>query len=117
MTIVGNNLALTTTPLSLTGNPTAAVISGNQGLDNINGPTITAAATISLGPQSLQPITGTTAISTINGFWSNRFVILAPISAGVNFTTGGNVCNALSPTANVAVFATYTAGLNCWTLK
>lgn len=118
VTITGNNFISAATPLSLTGNSCCAVISGNQGLDNANAPSVIAAATtITLGPQFLQPITGTAAISTLNGYWPNRIVILDPISAGVNFVTGGNICNALSPARNVAVIATYSVGPNCWTLK
>lgn len=115
--ITGNDFTGVTTPIGWAGGAYQAIITNNHGLDDINGPTQIAAPTITLPINTLIPISGTRTIMTMKGFWLTRTATLVPISAEVNFGTGGNICNALSAAKNVMVMATYIAGPNCWSLK
>jgi hypothetical protein len=115
--ITGNDFTGVTTPIGWAGGAYQAIITNNLGLDDTNGPTQIAAPTINLPINPVIPISGTKTITTINRFWLTRAATLVPISAGVNFRTGGNICNALSPAQMVMVMATYIAGPNCWSLK
>lgn len=117
LVITNNNFISSSTPLSLPANPTLDLIEHNQGLDETNAGTVPSAATIALPPNKLIPISGTTTVTTMNGFWPNRSVILMPGSSGLAFNTGGNLCNSVTSTANVAILAVYALGANCWTLK
>lgn len=112
-----NNFLAASTPLSLPTNPSLDLIEHNQGLDDASASNVTSATTITLPPNKLIPITGTTTITTMNGWWPNRVAILMPLSSALNLNTGGNICNSATSTANVAIIATYSVGPNCWTLK
>lgn len=112
VTVQGVNFAGIGTPT--TGGPT-----GDSFADNNSGlgaaPSISSAATISLpGIWHNYKITGATAISTIKGGWANRQALFITPSS-LAFTTGGNICNALTSSANVPVLATYLE--SCWYLK
>lgn len=120
----GSNSAVTVTGNDFTGNtgfitgtPTGASVMGsNNGIDTAVA-TFATAATVTLGSRPIAHLTGTTGVSTINGFWNGRVVTLITTSGAVAFSTGGNICNALTSTQNVPVQATYDATSACWYLK
>jgi hypothetical protein len=113
--ITGNDFTGVTTPIggaSPTGN---TVIANNINLDN-QAPTVASAATIALTIDApTYFITGTTGISTISGGWNGRRVSLITNGGSIAFATGGNICNALTSTANVPVTGWYSG--SCWYLK
>lgn len=79
---------------------------------------IASAATIALSQVTpYWKITGTTGVSTINNYWNGRQVNLVTTGGAVSFSTGGNICNAVTSTQNVPIIATYSAGSACWYLK
>ena len=116
--ITGNDFANSTTPINYApsgGSNTTAIIKDNEGLDNVT-PAVASATTITLPVNPVVSITGTTTVSAMNGGWGNRSVTLIP-AAAVPFTTGGNICNALTATASVPVLAVWNAASTCWNLK
>ena len=118
--IIGNDFSASTLPINYapaTGNASTAVIRDNIKVDNITA-VVASAATIALAPNPMMTLTGTTTISTINGAWSGRQVMMVPTTAGgISFTTGGNICNALHAAANAPVIGQYDGGSGCWFLK
>lgn len=98
------------------GTPTGnSFVSGIVDEQNISQ-SVASAATINLSRVANNwVLTGTAGVSTINGFWSGREVRLITTTGSVSFTTGGNICNALTSTQNVPVLATYVG--SCWFLK
>lgn len=116
-TITGNDISSGTTAwavlLSGTSASTTALVKDNLGIDN-NIATLASAATIGLLTNTLYSITGTTAVTTINGMYSGRMVYLTTPS-GVSFNTGGNICNAVTSAAGNTVIGYWTG--SCWQLK
>lgn len=98
------------------GTPTGnSFVSGIVNMQNVTN-SVASAATISLSTVANNwLITGTTAVTTINGNWSGRTVNLITTTGAVAFNTGGNICNAVTSTANVPITATYLG--TCWYLK
>lgn len=91
-----------------------SVASGNSGMGSPAA--IASGATITLpGVFPTYTISGTSTVSTINGAWLNRSVMLISTGGAVPFTTGGNICKALTSSQNVPVLATYLG--TCWYLK
>jgi hypothetical protein len=116
--VTGNDFTNSTTPIVWAGLPSASanlVISGNKGLDDIQGSSITPAASITLGfPPVVRTSAGATTITTMLNSWANRQVIIEPTGT-TNFGTGGNICNAMATA--LPIIATWTAGASCWLLK
>ena len=115
--ITGNDLTGTgSTPIA--GLPTGvAIINNNQVLDQLS-PTIAAASTINLSTVASTWIINTSGtVSVIGGSWSNRTARLIPTGGTVTFSTGGNICNALTAVSGVPIDAYYNAGNVCWYLK
>lgn len=117
--IVGNNMTgVGYAPII--GNPTGnSLIQSNLGLDGAFTGAASSAGVLNLN--AVYPrwsITNAAAITTIQGSWDSRTVLLWPTAGPVSFNTGGNICNALvSPTGSY-VTATYISGTsNCWLLK
>jgi hypothetical protein len=81
------------------------VIGPNLGIDNAALATIASAATITLpNDASAFYVTGTTTITTINGGWRGRPLLLIKTDTGtLNIGPGGNVPAALSATQNQKV--------------
>lgn len=111
-----DNLFNSTTPISYSPNNESAQIANNGGVDNLT-PTVASAASVTLPVNSTVEISGTTAITTLNGMWSNRKVTLVPTGSGLAFNTGGNICNTVSPAQFASVSATWLAGNSCWSLR
>ena len=113
--ITANNIGTATTALSYSPNNETAVIGGNIGVDNIAG-AIASAGTITLPVNPTIAVSGTTTVTTINGAWSNRKVILYPTDAsGFSITGGaGSACSNVVGTQNVGISLTWSAGLGCW---
>lgn len=118
VTLTGNDFVGITTPVA--GSPTGtSVVANNNGLDSTM-PTVAAAASITLSNSApTYYITGSsTSITTISGAWNGRVVRLWPAgSPVVTFATGGNICNAFTPTQNVPIIAWYNQSGSCWLLK
>ena len=118
--IMGNDFSASTLPINYapaTGNASTAVIHDNIQVDNITA-VVASAATIALAPNPMMTLTGTTTISTINGAWSGRQVMMVPDHSRRHIlTTGGNICNALHAAANAPVIGQYDGGSGCWFLK
>ena len=118
VTITSNDISNVTTPLVYT--PSAAdkiIVANNLGIDEETG-SVAAAASISLNATfPTYGVTGaSTTITTISGQWTSRQVILIPVNSQT-FNTGGNLCNAVSASANSMVIAKWNQGLSCWNLK
>ena len=64
------------------------MINGNIGVDNIGG-AIASAGTITLPVNPTIAVSGTTTVTTINGAWSNRHVLIYPTNASGFSITGG----------------------------
>jgi hypothetical protein len=116
LNIQSNNFETTTKPIIFTPNNETAIIKGNMGVDNTT-PTIASSSSITLPIAPQVYITGTMAISNINGAWSRRQETIFPLSSALPFTTDGNICNALVATRNVPVLAVWDAGFTCWRVK
>ncbi|KAH2826199.1 hypothetical protein KXV85_010210, partial [Aspergillus fumigatus] len=101
--ISGNSFVGSTTPINYApsaGNVSAAAIGSNLGTSNVVG-TIASASTVTLTASGNFLLTGTTAVTTINGGWAGRSVTLTPTNAaGLSFNTGGNLCNAVTAAQN-----------------
>jgi hypothetical protein len=91
--VVGNDLSGNTTPISVASAFSAtqmAIIEHN--LPYPNGlTTVTAAATITAPIQSIFALSGTTTISTINGYWLDRRITMIDTQGAALSTTGGNI--------------------------
>ena len=59
-------------------------------------------------------MSGTTTVTTLQHTWTGRQITILT-AAAVPFNTGGNICNALTATANVPVLGYYDGP--CWHLK
>lgn len=116
-TITNNDISTGTTSFALnlagTSGTTTAIVNNNLGVDNVIAG-IASAATIQLFANPINSITGTTAVTTINGMFGTR-VIYMTTPSGVAFNTGGNLCNAVTSAANNTVIG-YWGGA-CWFLK
>lgn len=93
--IHGNDLTGTTTPLAISSafatTQTGIVISDNAGVDDTI-PSVASASSITLPPNPIVYLTGSSAVSTMSGGWQGRKItIIAP--SGATFTTGGNIAN------------------------
>lgn len=117
MSITNNDFTGSTTPVSLSGivAGTHFIMGGNVGIDE-NHPLIASASTISAPLNPTFFISGSTSITTINGWWHGRQVTMIP-EADVAFAGGGNICGTVSATANTPVIGTYDSGFGCWFLK
>jgi hypothetical protein len=119
--ITGNDMSAVATPISYTPSPTDhVIINNNTGIDDQVG-TVASAASITLPASSTNlGITGTTAITSMAGGWSNRKVTLILQTGTVAFNTGGTVnqgiCNAKSLTGPDSITANFNTGFGCWLL-
>ena len=116
LNIQGNDFGMTTNPLVFSPNSETAIVANNMGIDNLQ-PLIEAAATITLPNNPTVRVSGTATISTMNGTWSNRQVILLPFENALSFTTGGNICNPISGVLKVPLLALWDASSQCWHIK
>jgi hypothetical protein len=117
VTIVGNDISAVATPLAYTPNVTDhVIIANNMGIDDQVGSIASAASITLLAEFSTYGISGTTAITTINGGWANRSINLIPTSGTLAFNTGGNLCNAISAPQSTPIQATYNVANACWYL-
>lgn len=82
--------------------PSAVSAYNNLGIDD-SIPTLSASSSITVGPSPAYKITGTTPITTINGGWSGRQLILV-FPEGGSLATGGNIAKS----ANVPIGAVVT---------
>jgi hypothetical protein len=91
------------------------IIKDNLGLDdNVSGP-ITPTSSITLPfYDHIFLASGATPIQTMLNSWNERQVFIEP-NGVANFTTGGNICNAMS--TNLMVIATWSPDAVCWLLK
>jgi hypothetical protein len=116
--IQNNNLIGATIPILFTpsdGNNSSAIISGNLGVDNII-PQIASAPTITAPLNPAFWVTGTTEVTTIDGGWAGREMVMIAIN-GLTFATGGNIINSITAAAETQVLALYDAGVQMWRLK
>lgn len=106
----------TTAPYNNGASLASAVMSANQGSDDLIG-AVTAAATVTL-PSSVPKtigIAGTTTIDTINGFIGSGDTRTFLCPSGLSFSAAGNIKAALGPTtANQVVRCVYNAGDTKW---
>lgn len=117
LTIVGNDLRNTTTPLSYAPNNELAVITNNMGLDNTS-PTIASASTISLPNSPTVFVSGGTTVTAITGKWQARSVTIIALTAG-GFSATGGVCGASGGTPYAfpylqAINLLWINGTSCW---
>ena len=110
--IQGVDLTGATTPVA--GTPTGNSVFANNLPTAYSATALTAAATLTLGPNDLDTISGTTTVTTINGGWQGRRVRIIPSSA-TPFGTGGNIAAAYTATPNVPIDAQYVG--STWYLK
>lgn len=95
-TFFGNNASQT---VILGVLPTNGVIRDNLGIDDVT-PTVASASSIVTGVSTQISLTGTSAVSTIDNCWEGRRLTIIPTGAS-SVTTGGNIANAVSFSANV----------------
>jgi hypothetical protein len=111
-TIVGNDLTGNmVSRLTDSGSGLAKTIGGNLGVDDVI-PTQASAATFLLPVNPTVNVTGTTALSTINGSYRNRrqsFIFLDAAPGGV--TTGGNVARAVAAVQDQILDCTFSGTL------
>lgn len=89
--VTNNDLSNNETgPLFLGSGLTNVVVKDNLGVDNVSVD-VASANTITLTPNNIVTITGTTAINTINGGWHGREITLIPTTGSVILGTGGNI--------------------------
>lgn len=100
----------------IAGTPTgSSIVYGLRDLD-ANAASVASAASVTLNAvYETWLVTGTTSISTINGAWAGREARLITTSGAIAFSTGGNICNAITSAQNVPVSAIYLG--SCWYLK
>lgn len=115
--IIGNNF---------TGNATAPinapavantflVVANNAGIDETTA-IVSSGATVSLPYNPTINITGTTQITTMNGYWNGRQVRLIFTNASPGgLGTGGNIYTAKTVTQNQSLVCTYEATGTKWT--
>ena len=125
--LAGNNSNIIITGNNLTGSSSThiygtpvgdSLIASNLGIEGGFASTASSGGTLSLS--SVWPrwgITNTAAISNITGGWNSRSVMLYPAAGVISFTTGGNICNAMTSPAGSYVIASYDIGSTCWLLK
>jgi hypothetical protein len=106
ITLVGNDLSAVTTPVSYTPNTTVLdrVVAGlNQGIDD-RLPSIASATNIAYpGLYPVISVTGTTAVTTIGGGYSNQRLIINAVS-GFTWNSGGGT-GALCGASNLTLAA------------
>ena len=124
-----NNIGTSTvtTPLDFAATGAADqlhfVLGVNKGVDDVVPPPIASAATISIPPNPVVFLSGTTTITNIVGdYWQNRTIKLILQSAGsISYATGGSgagvICNPVTSAQFQTVTATYSAGDACWLLQ
>lgn len=105
-------------PTAISGTPTGnSNVNGNTGVDSVT-PTLASAATITLPVYPSVVLSGSTAVTTMNGYWNGRIVQLYTSTGALSFNTGGNLCNAVATTAaNDSVSARYDPTAGCWRMK
>jgi hypothetical protein len=107
--IQGNNFygwrfgAISGTPVQ--GGVTGSnIITNNLGVDD-QTPSLIAAATVSPGTYPIINVSGSSTITTIDGCWAGRSLLIRP-ATNLTFSTGGNIAAPYAATANVPVIAT-----------
>lgn len=106
--VTGNDFRNNTNPIELNGHVLSGVIEANLGIDDNVAQTIASANTITLGPNPMYTITGSTVIKTMNGGYAGRKVRLAfndGSPAGVDAT--GNFYYAKTVTQNQQIECTH----------
>lgn len=93
--------------------PTGLVMSANVGIDNAV-PTVASAATITLPPNPIVAISGTTPISTMNGFYIGEKVDLIFTNATPGgLVSGGNIIASVVPQSSTPLHCVYFSSWSC----
>lgn len=124
LTVMGNMLTGNTNPLTITGSfiggsSGEVAIESNVGVSDLY-PSVTAAASISVGAYKSINLTGSTAtISNISPAWAGRVLYISD-NATSGFATGGStgtgICAAVSAPGSLTEYVAVNTGA-CWAIK
>ena len=105
--ITGNSFASEPGTITIGGAVTQTVIANNTGIDDVI-PVIASAGSIALPVNPSISVTGTTAITTLNGGWSGRTIKLIKTDTGsLTVGAGGNVPGTHTMAQNSSLVLTF----------
>jgi hypothetical protein len=112
MVVSGNTLVGSVAPIALDTIPTKFVLTGNNGLDDIQG-SVASGASLTLPIYSNFLVTGVTGVNTVTVQWAGRSGTFITPDGAVTFTAGASIGNTFTTTQNVPV-SYYSDGTKVW---